>query len=611
MFNKLGFQNKIFMIFFSIFIVIIASFSYYLYSYIKMTLMRTEQNSLTPATQKVSDQIDMMYKQLNYASLGFTYNQQNAEVMLELNNSDEVSSDDLLIAQNKLIHNLDSIYNVVNDLYKVIIFVPDKNIFVSYVRNEHLVQNVPASYVSQSSSSELFASKQLFTNLPAHPDDWSTQPETVVSVVRKFSNAYNSNFGMIELQLPYRTLEEICTIQQSKSKQRVLIFDQEGKIIYPYQADLDQQFKQQITPIFHLTQGKDVVSGEIRLDERSQFFNAYQSSYTGWTTAIVDDGTFFAQNIKYYRNLLLTISIFLLLSIVVIYYIILRRLTRPLVHLTQTIREVNLNNLTFAEPDYEGREYNEFKMLHRSFEHMINKLRASISSEYEARLRAMEANYSALQAQINPHFMFNTLNVIAAHCEESDSDIAADMCFRLSEMLRYTANLTSGTAPLGDELKYSHDYLELMKLHYDHSLFYTMDIPEAMHAIKLPKLSLQPFVENCIDHGFEQKLPPWNIRIKGHITDLEHWEILIEDDGAGFPPATLYEIEQKLNFYKSNLQHGDILSNLQISGMGIMNTYIRLMIHFGEHFYFHISNLEGSGSRIRFGMHQEGEMKRS
>lgn len=607
MFKKLGFQNKVFMIFFGIFIVILALFSFYLYFYIKSTLIRTEQNSLTPATQKVSDQIDMMYKQLNYASLGFTYNEQNTDVMIELNNSKTYSSDDMLIAQSKLIHNLSSIYNVVNDLYKVIIFIPDKNIFMSYVRSEHLVQNVPESYISKSSLNELFSSQKLFVNLPAHPDDWSTEPETVVSVVRKFSNAYNSNFGMIELQLPYKSLADICTIQQNNSKQRVLIFDHNNDLIYPYADRQDESFKEQIAPIFKDSQGKTTSSGEIRLSDHPHLYNTYQSAYTGWTTVILDDETLFLHNLKYYRNLLLTTSFILLMSIVLIYYMILRRLTRPLVQLTQTVRKVNLNNLTVGDPGYEGPEYNEFKLLHRSFEVMIKKLRDSISSEYEARLRAVEANYSALQAQINPHFMFNTLNVIAAHCEESDSSVAADMCYRLSEMMRYAANLTSGTAPLRDEIKYSLDYLELMKLHYDHSLFDFIDIPEDMNAIILPKLSLQPFVENCIDHGFDKTLPPWNIAIKASFQSSEHWEIIIEDNGSGFPSAVLEEIEHKLVYYKQNLQHGNVLNNLQISGMGIMNTYIRLMIHFGETFYFHISNLEGQGSQIRMGINNEEE----
>lgn len=590
------------MTFFSLFIVVIALFSFYLYYYIKSTLIRTEQNSLTPATQKVSDQIDMMYKQLNYAALGFTYNEQNADVMLELNNTTVNNSADMLIAQSQLIHNLSSIYNVVNDLNKVVIFIPDKNIFMSYVRSEHLVQEIPASYILQSSLNELFSSNPLFSNLPAHPDDWSTEPETVISVVRKFSNAYNSNFGMIELQLPYKSLVEICTIQPNISNQRILILNQKGDLIYPY-ADLqNEDLKKQMASIFNAAEGKSSHSGEITLSDHPHLFNTYQSGYTGWTTIILDDETLFLNNLNYYRNLLLTISMILLLSIVLIYYMVLRRLTKPLVQLTQIVREVNLNNLTFGDPEYDGYEYNEFKLLHRSFELMINKLKASISSEYEARLRAVEANYSALQAQINPHFLFNTLTVIAAHCEESDSNVAADICYRLSEMMRYSANLTSGTAPFSDEIKYSLDYLELMKLHYDHSLYYIIDVPEAMNTIILPKLTLQPFVENCIDHGFQSTLPPWNIVITASFRSLENWAIMIEDNGSGFPPSALDEIEQKLVYYKKNLQDGNVLNNLQISGMGIMNTYIRLMIQFGDAFYIHIRNLEGRGSRITMGL---------
>lgn len=607
MFSKLGFQNKIFMIFIGLFIVILVSFAVYLYMYMKSTLVHTEQTSLAPATQKISDQIDMMYKQLDYAALGFTYNQQNSETMQEMNNNPGLGSTDLLVAQSKLIHNLSSIYNVVSDLFKVIIFVPDRNIFFSYIRDENLVKHVPLPYSSPASMDQVFRKNKLFAALPAHPDYWSTKPETVVSVVRKFSTPYDSNFGLIQLDLPYKSLEEICTLDKNGTMKQVLLFDEAGRLIYPYSADPESDWQERAKPLSDIVISGGPPSGELRLGDHDMLYNAYTSAYTGWTTVITDDETFFLKNLNNYRTLLITVSLAILLIVVLVYYIIIRKLLSPLKQLTRTVRSVSLSNLHAGTPLLEGNEYNEFKLLSRSFDRMIDKLKDSINTEYEGRIREMEAHYSALQAQINPHFLFNTLNVIAAHCEDTDSDTAADMCYRLSEMMRYTASSASRLTTIGEEVRYSEDYLELVKLHYDDSLTYRIDMPEAMLSIPMPRLSLQPFVENSINHGFDKTLPPWRIHIRGAWVSSSDWQMVIEDNGAGMDPSDRERIRAKLAEYRRNAEHGNMLSNLQVSGMGVVNTYVRLSIHFGNAFYMDFAEGKGSGLKVTFGVKAPSE----
>ncbi|CAI6039769.1 sensor histidine kinase [Cohnella sp. JJ-181] len=602
MFRRLGFQNKLILTIMIVFFLILLSSISYLYAYMRSTLVRTELAGLAPTTQKISDQVDTLYKQIDYAALGFTNNQDNLNVMVELSGSSPDNTLENYISQANLAHNLNAIYNVVSDLYRVIVFVPDKNIYFSYFRNEHLQRDIPSVYSDPASLSALFGRDKLFAALPPHADPWSTEPGDVISVVRKFSTPYFTDFGMVEIQLPYASIAEIAAIDREQTGKQVLIFDAEGSQIYPALAGADDRRAELTGAITdRLRTGTDPAE-ELRLDGRPTLVSTYKSAYLGWTTVVVDDGLSLSRNLARYRTLLFVVGLFTFLGVLIVYYLVLRLLTKPLRKLTRTVRSVSLDNLSFQQAYPERYEYDELILLNRSFENMVGKLKQSINTEYESRIREAEANYLALQAQINPHFLFNTLNVIAVHCEESDALIAADMCCRLAEMMRYSASSADADVPLADELQYSALFLDLMRLHYDDSLFYDMDVPAAMGSLRIPKLSLQPFVENAIDHGFDKRLPPWHIRISGRYGAPDDWELAIEDDGAGFEPAALAELESKLYEYRSNLTNGKLITNLRISGLGILNTFVRLVIHFGDEFYFQASNRGDGGSRICFGV---------
>jgi two-component system sensor histidine kinase YesM len=122
-----------------------------------------------------------------------------------------------------------------------------------------------------------------------------------------------------------------------------------------------------------------------------------------------------------------------------------------------------------------------------------------------------------------------------------------------------------------------------------------------MNQITLPKMILQPIVENCINHGFENTLPPWHILIKGQMTDNCEWFISVEDNGSGFAPEILDLINSQISEYNINLKEGNFRQNLQIGGMGIMNSYARLAICFKDAAIFKIGNINLNGSRVILG----------
>ena len=568
----------------------------------KSALLDAELAGLVPTTQKVSDQVDTLYKQIDYAALGFTMNQENLNVMVDINSASKSNINDSYVALTRLAHNLNAIYNVVYDLYKVIVFNPEKQIYYSYFRSENLVKQIPLPYSNPEATAQLFNKDHLFAALPPHPDAWSTSPENVISVVRKFSTPYNTDFGMVEIQLPYKSLEHITNVDTNSADKQVYLFHADGELAFPAHSIIDDYEASMIGELSQRLRSNTLTNGIMQVNGKSILVSSYKSSYLNWTTVVIDNGGTLQQNLQYYRLQLTMFSILILLAVLFIYYFLIRKLIMPLLTLTKTVRSVNLNNLTFNPAYDENRNFDEIMILNRSFEQMIEELKLAINTEYESRIRSIEANYSALQAQINPHFLYNTLNVIAVHCEETDSMVAADMCYRLSEMMRYSGSSSGTTVVFTDEIKYSIYYLELMKLHYDHSLFYEISIPDEMNDIRFPKLTLQPFVENAINHGFDKSLPPWEIRIHGYYVNLSNWRIAIEDNGSGFDAMKLEELREKISSYRENFMEGKLLANLQVSGMGTLNTYARLLTQFGDSLYFNISNQDNKGCRIEFGV---------
>lgn len=215
----------------------------------------------------------------------------------------------------------------------------------------------------------------------------------------------------------------------------------------------------------------------------------------------------------------------------------------------------------------------EIHKLETTMNRLMVKLQSSMHSELALREGALQAQLNALQMQINPHFIYNTLNIISAKGLECGSEEITDICDQFAQMLRYATDLRSKTATLGEELQNARRYLQLVKVRYEDQLSYLIDVPEDMHSITLPKLSLQPIVENALTHGFAGRSDPREISISG-AADGGLLRLTIRDNGNGFSEESLlrlqaafHDIEEKPSAF--SCEGGE--------HMGLINTYLRLL----------------------------------
>ncbi len=244
-----------------------------------------------------------------------------------------------------------------------------------------------------------------------------------------------------------------------------------------------------------------------------------------------------------------------------------RKIAHPLVLLDQRIGSLTLDTLKNQENPIEG-AYQEVANLDESFRNMQERLDEMMHQQIKFHQMQAEEQLRTLQAQINPHFIYNTLNVISIMGIEGRGREASDACQKLSSIFRYNSGDADGLSPLIEELSSVEAFLQLMKLRYGDHVEFTVVHDKQLEQNLVPRLTIQPFVENIFEHAFDLTHRDVHITITCRQED-GGWCIVIENDGKPFDQARIDEIKQRL---AGPINTGDS----HFGGMGIINTLQRL-----------------------------------
>lgn len=273
-----------------------------------------------------------------------------------------------------------------------------------------------------------------------------------------------------------------------------------------------------------------------------------------------------------------------------------RRLSAPITALTEAIRQTTMENLNQSvHPDVFQR-YREADYLFRQFTQMRVRLDEAMKREIAMQVLQMRERLHSLQAQINPHFLYNTLNIIGIMGEEAGSTDIYDACFRLSSIMRYSiADRNPITALVHEEIDNTRAYFELMKLRYVHRFEYAIETDPAVDRVEVPRLILQPFIENTFEHAYDNAHTVVRARV---VTRLENgrWNILICDDGCGIPSDKLERIRSEIERGVDGVE--DDARRREEKGIGVCSTILRLKLFFGDGFRYSIDSVPGCGTTI-------------
>jgi two-component system, sensor histidine kinase YesM len=233
--------------------------------------------------------------------------------------------------------------------------------------------------------------------------------------------------------------------------------------------------------------------------------------------------------------------------------------------------------------------------LEQVLNHLMIKLRDSTTNEMALREGALHAQLSALQTQINPHFIYNTLNIISAKSMESGNYDVIEICDQFAQMLRYSTDTRSRTATMAEEIENVRNYLMLAKARYENNLEFTIEVPENLSEITVPKLTLQPLVENALTHGFNGQNELRRLSVTGRI-EKDQLILCIRDNGTGFSEEMLQSLRARIR----EIEKGKVSIEASGGHIGLANTCLRL--YYYSHGQMHVSIHNENGAVITITM---------
>lgn len=421
-------------------------------------------------------------------------------------------------------------------------------------------------------------------NLPAKAENQRTRK--FISLIRLFLNSDNQPEGIVEVVQDCAQIFSLASqLEYQNPDSRVYVYNSRQELVYPYNFETAPANYPGMIREAGLAENSpgfvsDATNNALLLTH--QIIPEYN-----WTVVITKPQAAVYQPLNNYRIVFLAIAALSILFTLFICFFISQRLTQPLQKLTAATSKITINrvldekkvNLTSADS-----RIAELSQLCESIRDMYEKLRSTSQDVLLSRSEETRAKLQATQSLINPHFLYNCLTNISIMAEEEMNEDIIHMCQALCDYFRYISSSKEMVVTLEEELFFAKQYLDCMKLRFDDELEYQIDIAPGTGNLYIPKLITQPVIENAFKYAFD-KIPPWRLKIS---SELEHscWVLRIEDNGG----ALSDEKKQELMHLYRNLNMNEELKSLQIGGMGLKNTYLRLKLLYGEQAIFRIEN---------------------
>lgn len=387
------------------------------------------------------------------------------------------------------------------------------------------------------------------------------------SLVRMFYGDYHTPKGYVEVLKYYDILFHRAYEPETNYPINVTIYDENKKIVFP----LDPSKEQEDCQLYYATTDYSDLTVVTAIPSREFFSTIYQK--------------------------LLPILIILISGVAACYFIskiLSKRLSAPIKSIYRQLQRPEFNE-HFEEIALEDSHIIEIEKLKNALNDSLTFRQESMNSMMLLKEQELQAQMLAFQSQMNPHFLYNSLNTISAMIEEGLYPETIQMSRDITSILRYISSNKEQTSSLEEELEHCELYLKCIKLRYTDILSYSFHVCDDILDLQVPKLCIQLLVENACKFTSET-LPPWHISIEGEIKD-GFWYVDVKDNGPGFDDNTSLRLRKKMDEILAN----GLLPSLELDGMGILNVFIRLYLLYGIDFVFDFGNLENGGAVVRIG----------
>ncbi|MDO4189120.1 MAG: sensor histidine kinase [Lachnospiraceae bacterium] len=259
-------------------------------------------------------------------------------------------------------------------------------------------------------------------------------------------------------------------------------------------------------------------------------------------------------------------------------------ISRPIQRITEVTNKVASGNLSVRSDVFDGEET---KRLSTSLNAMIDKINELLDQVTTEQIRLRKAEFELLQSQINPHFLYNTLDAIVWLAESGEKEKVVSTVSSLSNFFRASLNQGKDIVTIKEDIGHVRSYLEIQQIRYQDILDYEINIPEEIYPYLIPKITIQPLVENALYHGIKNKRGKGKISITGSKQE-DHVIISISDNGLGIT-------EERLAVVLNNINNR---SESEKTTYGLYNVNERIRLDFGEEYGINIDSEYGKGTTV-------------
>lgn len=400
----------------------------------------------------------------------------------------------------------------------------------------------------------------------------------------KYPLKNNDYYFVISLNLDISKFDTLCH-QLNNDSEELMIFNQE-KLIYNSSNQPDEVVNDLARAIQKQKEANYWFTTKI--NSRKYVVIGDRCEDNGWTMLKLVPHNEMNRDVKlqFWTNCLIVIFIFSG-GIFCLSYII-NRTMKPIENLAETMRHYRQGNC-YEKPELSGR-LDEVGTLYSSFEKMNVRINMLIESEYQSQIQEKQARLEALQAQLDPHFLYNTLQTISGIAIENNVFEIEDINNSLSEILRYSLNNSKQLVKIEEEVKIVQDYMNIQKYRFGDRLNLKIDLSSSALELRVPVFFLQLPVENAIKHGMEKSVHTVNIHI--YDTQTKHiFNIHIEDDGHGVTKERLDEI-------RTMLRGEDRAEYKEYKPKGLVNLNERIRQQFGSDYGVWIDHMAEGGTQV-------------
>lgn len=558
---------------------------------------RQAKENATDSMQLVNGSINNLFQGMLNTANYFQANTDMKSSFIKMLNSD-LNPYDKFTATNRIMQQLETLTYIGEKSYITIILTNGET-FTNYSKDEV----DPLTFQKEPWFNNLkqltgLQSYWVSTSPTIFPYDRISSPYQI-SVARTLRFDSTRIYGYVIVTMMENKFSRI--LESLTGSQEVVLVDGEGKILSSSQSE-------QINETFQYgrqmaERDPRVVSSIIKEEDKKLLLTTADLSFNDWHLVATEPYQDAIVNISSIFNRVFLFQIASFIAFLVLLLLLMRQLTKPLIKLGKVASSVQRGNLEVRSGIRGADEIGRLGFL---FDQMLDRIKEMIAEVTVTHARKRKAELAMLQAQINPHFLFNVLNSIRMKVMRSGDQDSAKMIASLSKLLRMTISRDEDAIRLHEEIELLTHYVELMNLRQKEEARLIVDVEVTSFDIRVPRFILQPLVENALIHGFNQSAG--TIRIAAQRKD-HFLELSVEDDGIGMEIEELERLKARLTAAESGtakIRENGRSKGPGMSGIGVANVAERMRIMFGDAFHITVESDNGTRIMMHIPIREEG-----